>query len=305
MPRKAAGWFFDHPGENMNISLRDLLEAGVHFGHQTRRWNPKMKPYIYGSKNGIHIMDLQSTAKGLVEACRFISGTVGQGGQVLFVGTKRAARDVVSEEAVRCQMFYVNQRWLGGAMTNWQTVKKSIERLLALEHARDEGRFELLTKKEALELSRDIARMTRNVGGIKTMKGTPAVLFVVDPKREHIAIAEANKLNIPVVALCDSNCDPAGIDYVIPGNDDALKSIRLFTSAIADAVIEGRQLSTRQQKGAYSSDNDSPDSDVAVVRRPSTTASTEASASEADSSASPEVVAAPEAAAEVTAEVGT
>ena len=253
----------------MNISLRDLLEAGVHFGHQTRRWNPKMKPYIYGAKNGIHIMDLQSTARGLVDACKFISGTVGKGKHVLFVGTKRACRDVLVEEAERCGMYYVNYRWLGGTMTNWQTVKKSIDRLLALEKARDEGRFEVLTKKEALELNREIERMTKNLGGIKNMKGLPGALFVVDPKREHIAIAEANKLGIPVAALCDSNCDPTGIDFVIPGNDDALKSIRLFSTAISDAALEGKQMSTRQQPGAYVRDEAAEGDDVEVVRRPS------------------------------------
>ncbi len=234
----------------MNISLRDLIQAGVHFGHQTRRWNPNMRPYIYGAKNGIHIIDLQKTARGLLDASRFITTTVSHGGQVLFVGTKRAAREVVAEEALRGGMFFVNNRWLGGTLTNWQTVKKSIDRLVQLERARDEGRFDLLTKKEALELSREIAKMDRNLGGIKTMGGLPSALFVIDPRKEHIAIQEANKLGIPVVALCDTNCDPAGITYVIPGNDDALKSIRLFTGAIADAVLEGRQLSTGRASAA-------------------------------------------------------
>lgn len=251
----------------MNISLRDLLEAGVHFGHQTRRWNPKMKPYLYGAKNGIHIIDLQRTARGLVEATRFVEAKASGGGNVLFVGTKRSARDIIREESLRCQGFYCNNRWLGGTMTNWGTVKKSIDRFNALERARDEGRFDMLTKKEALELSREIERMERNLGGIKNMKGLPDVLFVVDPKREHIAVREANKLGIPVVALCDSNCDPDGITYVIPGNDDALKSIRLFAAAIADAVIEGRQTS-RRQKGAYVSDGDDAElGDLEVVQR--------------------------------------
>jgi len=202
----------------MNVSLRDLLEAGVHFGHQTRRWNPKMKPFIYGSKNGIHIIDLQKTARGLIDASRFVSSTVAHGGAVLFVGTKRAGRDIVSEEANRSGQFFVNNRWLGGTLTNWQTVKKSIDRLLQLEKARDEGRFELLTKKEALELNREIERMEKSLGGIKNMKGLPAALFVIDPKKEHIAVKEANILGVPVVALCDTNCDPHGIDHVIPGN---------------------------------------------------------------------------------------
>lgn len=253
----------------MNISLRDLLTAGVHFGHQTRRWNPKMRPYIYGAKNGIHVIDLQKTAKGLVDAVRFVNQTVGHGGTVLFVGTKRAAAEIVGEEAQRANMFYVNNRWLGGCLTNWQTVKKSIDRLVQLEKARDEGRFDVLTKKEALELSREIERMDRNLGGIKAMKGLPSVMFVVDPKKEHIAIREANKLGIQVVALCDTNCDPSGIDYVIPGNDDAIKSIRLFTAAIADAIIEGRQMSTGRaaaQQGSFVGSEDEAEA-VEVVKR--------------------------------------
>lgn len=241
---------------NMDISLRDLLEAGVHFGHQTRRWNPKMRPYIYGAKNGIHIIDLQRTARGLVGACRFITQTVAHGGQILFVGTKRAAREIVEEEAARAGQFYVTNRWLGGTMTNWSTVKKSIDRLVQMERARDEGRFDLLTKKEALELNREISRIDRNLGGIKLMKGLPAAMFVIDPKREHIAVREARKLNIPVVGLCDTNCDPSGIDYVIPGNDDAIKSIRLFTAAIADAALEGKQMGTSRQAQAYTSSED-------------------------------------------------
>lgn len=268
----------------MNISLRDLLEAGVHYGHQTRRWNPRMKPYIYGAKNGIHVIDLQKTARGLVEAARFLQATAANGGNVLFVGTKRSARDIIQEESGRCGGNYVNHRWLGGTMTNWNTVKKSIDRLNALERARDEGRFDLLTKKEALELSRDIERMDRNLGGIKTMKGLPAALFIVDPKREHLAVAEARALNIPIVALCDTNCDPQGITHVIPGNDDALKSIRLFTGAIADAVIQGRQ-GARRQSGTYVSDEaDAANGEVAVVQKRATA-----------EPAAPEVAAAPEA----------
>ena len=248
----------------MNVSLRDLLEAGVHFGHQTRRWNPKMRPFIYGNKNGIHIIDLQKTARGLIDASRFISSTVAHGGAVLFVGTKRAGREIVSEEANRSGQFYANNRWLGGTLTNWATVKKSIDRLLQLEKARDEGRFELLTKKEALELNRDIERMEKSLGGIKNMKGLPAALFVIDPKKEHIAVKEATILGIPVVALCDTNCDPMGIHYVIPGNDDALKSIRLFTAAVADAAIEGRAQSTgRPQSSPYVAEEEN----VEVVRR--------------------------------------
>ena len=277
----------------MNVSLRDLLQAGVHFGHQTRRWNPKMKPYIYGAKNGIHIIDLQKTARGLVDASRFLSQTVGHGGTVLFVGTKRAARDIVAEEARRAGMHFVNNRWLGGTMTNWQTVKKSIDRLVQLEKARDEGRFDVLTKKEALELHREIAKMDKNLGGIKTAKGLPAALFVIDPKKEHIAVKEANTLNIPVVALCDTNCDPSGISYVIPGNDDAIKAIRLFTAAMADAAIEGKASSTGRGGAtkAYVTDGESVEADVEVIKRvsasPEPEAQAEAPAAEAPAAEAP------------------
>jgi len=253
----------------MNVSLRDLLQAGVHFGHQTRRWNPKMRPFIYGAKNGVHIIDLQKTAKGLVDASRFLNQTVGHGGAILFVGTKRAARDIVAEEAQRCQMFYVNNRWLGGTLTNWQTVKRSIDRLVTLEKMRDEGRFDVLSKKEALDANREIEKSLINLGGIKGMRGLPAALFIVDPKKEHIAVKEANTLGVPVVALCDTNCDPTGITYVIPGNDDAIKSIRLFTAAIADAANEGRSASTGRssQTAAYVGAEDDEEEDVQVVKR--------------------------------------
>ncbi len=268
-----------------NISLRDLLEAGVHFGHQTGRWNPRMKPYIYGSKDGVHILDLQKTAKGLVDACRFVSATVASGRPILFVGTKRAARDIVAEEAVRSGMFFMNHRWLGGTLTNWVTVKKSIDRLIKLEHARDEGRFELLTKKEALDLNREIDKMTISLGGIKNLKGLPGAIFVVDPKKEHIAISEARSLGIPIVALCDTNCDPSGIDYVIPGNDDAIKSVRLFTGALADAAIQGRTLSTNRSSssGAWSAEGTGADhSNVEVIHRTSVVEAAEAVDAAAD-----------------------
>lgn len=252
----------------MNISLRDLLEAGVHFGHQTGRWNPKMKPYIYGAKDGIHVIDLQKTAKGLIDASRFATATVQSGRPVLFVGTKRAARDIVVEEAKRAGMPYVSHRWLGGTLTNWVTVKKSIEKLLKLEHARDEGRFELLTKKEALELTREIAKMDRDLGGIKHLKGLPSAIFIIDPKKEHIAIQEAASLGIPVIGLCDTNCDPTGISYVIPGNDDAIKSVRLFTGAVADACIEGRNASTNRSSGAWVGEQSvGADGEVEIVKR--------------------------------------
>ena len=226
----------------MNITLQDMLEAGVHFGHQTRRWNPKMRPYIYGQKNGVHIIDLQETARSLVAASRFIQGVAAQGRSILFVGTKRACQDIISEEAARAGQFYVNNRWLGGTLTNFGTVKKSIERYNKLTKARDEGRFDLLTKKEALQLTREIAKMERSLGGIKDMTGLPGAIFIIDPKKEAIAVREGIKLGIPVVALCDTNCDPQGIDYVIPGNDDAIKAVRLFTRVIADAAVEGVNL---------------------------------------------------------------
>ena len=234
------------------VTIRQLLDSGVHFGHQTRRWNPKMKRFILTERSGSHIIDLQQTAKGLVGASRFVTATAQAGKPVLFVGTKRAARDIVQEEAVRAGQFFVNHRWLGGTLTNWVTVKKSIERLIKLEKARDEGRFELLTKKEALELNREIEKMTKTLGGFKNMKSLPAAIFIIDPRKEHIAVKEANTLGIPVIGLCDTNCDPTGITFVIPGNDDAIKSVRLFTAAIADAAIEGRQLSShRGGQGAW------------------------------------------------------
>lgn len=250
-----------------NVSLRDLLEAGVHFGHQTRLWNPRMKPYIYGDRNGIHIIDLQKTARGLLDACAYVQSTVARGGTVLFVGTKRSAREIIGEQANRAGMFYVNNRWLGGTLTNFQTVKKSIDRLIALERARDDGRFELLTKKEALELTRKIEKMDRSLGGIKNMKSTPDLMFVVDPKREHIAIREARKLGIPVVGLCDTNCDPDGIKHVIPGNDDAIKSIRLFTGAIADSILEGRNAGREALGAGVVAASESDVGDVEVFRK--------------------------------------
>jgi small subunit ribosomal protein S2 len=221
-----------------------------------------MKPYIYDQKNGVHIIDIQLTAKAIVDAGRFISTTIARGQPVLFVGTKRAARDIVQEEARRCQMFYVNDRWLGGTLTNFQTVKKSIDRLNSLQKAKNEGKFEQLTKKEALQLDREIEKMEKSLGGIKDMRGLPGAIFVIDPKKEHIAVKEANKLQIPVVALCDTNCDPSGIDYVIPGNDDAIKSIRLFTAAIADAATEGLQLSRSEGMASAGVGG------VEVIRRP-------------------------------------
>ena len=248
----------------MAISLREMLESGVHFGHQTRRWNPRMKPYIYGAKDGIHVIDLQKTAKGLIDASRFATATVQSGRPVLFVGTKRAARDIIQEEATRSGQYFVNERWLGGTLTNFQTVKKSIERLNLLTKSRDEGKFEALTKKEQLTLSREIEKMDKSLGGIKALKALPGALFVIDPKKEHIAVDEANKLGIPVVALCDTNCDPDGIDHVIPGNDDAIKSIRLFVAAIAEAAHRG----VNQGRTDATPVNNSEDIGYEVVRRP-------------------------------------
>ena len=236
-----------------SITLKDLLDAGVHFGHRTRLWNPKMKSYIYSEKNGVHIIDLRKTARCLLNSLKFVSTEASLGKTMMFVGTKRSAADVISDEAKRSGMYYVNHRWLGGTLTNFKTIRASVDRLIKMEIDVEEGRLENRTKKERLEHSRQIAKMERSFGGIKEMKHLPDILFVIDPKREYIAIKEANRLKIPVVALCDTNCDPDGIDYIIPGNDDAIKSIRLFTSVIADAIIEGQQIGT--SRGAHTSDD--------------------------------------------------
>jgi small subunit ribosomal protein S2 len=222
------------------ISMKEFLEAGVHFGHQTRRWNPKMKQYIYGERNGIYIIDLQQTLKLFREAAKFVSDLSQEGKTILFVGTKRQAQEAVAEEAARCTMFYVNHRWLGGLLTNYATIQKSIQRLRELEEMSRDGRYELLPKKEVLKLERERQRLEYNLAGIKDMPGLPDALFVIDSNSERIAVKEAHKLGIPVVAIVDTNCDPDMVDYVIPGNDDALRSIRLFTAHIADAVNEGR-----------------------------------------------------------------
>lgn len=219
--------------------MKQMLEAGAHFGHQKGRWNPKMKPYIYGVRGGIHIIDLQKTVPMAEVACRFITQVVGQGGNVLFIGTKKQAQDVIGEGAKRSGMFYVNNRWLGGTLTNFQTIKSSIDRLKDFEKKRDEGGLEGLTKKEKLWIERDIIKLTKALGGIKEMGKVPQILFIVDPKKEHIALEEARRLRIPVVAIADTNCDPDGIDYLIPANDDAIKSIRYFVNLIADACLAG------------------------------------------------------------------
>jgi small subunit ribosomal protein S2 len=227
--------------------MKELLEAGVHFGHQTKRWNPKMKEYIFGERNGIYIIDLQKTLKMFKDAARFVGEMAAQGKNVLFVGTKRQAQEAVAEEAKRCQMYYVNQRWLGGLLTNMLTVQKSIKRLKELEAmASVEGGYAGRPKKEVIRLERERKHLDQNLSGIKDMPGLPDVLFVIDSNKESIAVKEARRLGIPVVAIVDTNCDPDEVDYVIPGNDDALRAIRLFASKIADAVVEGRALATEQ-----------------------------------------------------------
>ncbi len=223
------------------VSMKQLLEAGVHFGHQTRRWNPKMAPYIFTERNGIYIIDLQKTVKKLDEAYNFVKEVSANGGEVPFVGTKKQAGDSVKEEALRANAHYVNARWLGGMMTNYKTIQKRIARLEQLHKMAEDGTFELLPKKEVAQLSLEIEKLEKYLGGIKNMSKLPAALFIVDPKREKIAVAEAKKLGIPVVAIVDTNCDPDEVDYVIPGNDDAIRAVKLISGAIADAIIEGRQ----------------------------------------------------------------
>ena len=223
------------------ISIKQLLEAGVHFGHHTRRWNPKMQEYIFTERNGIYIIDLQKTVKKFEEAYNFIRDISAEGGTVLFVGTKKQAADAIKEEATRCGMYYVNVRWPGGMMTNFKTIKKSISRLNSLEQMQADGTFDLLPKKEVAIKQKEMFDLEKNYGGIKTMEQLPAAVFIVDPKKERNAVLEAKKLGIPVVAIVDTNCDPDDADYVIPGNDDAIRAIKLISSALADAIIEGRQ----------------------------------------------------------------
>jgi small subunit ribosomal protein S2 len=230
------------------VTMKELLEAGVHFGHQTKRWNPKMKPYIFGARNGIYIIDLQRTVRMFKTAYDFIIDTVAGGKSVLFVGTKKQARDSIYEEANRCEMYYVHNRWLGGMMTNFQTIKQSIDRLNYLNNIQNDGSIDLFPKKERLKLGKERVKLDSNLGGIRTMNGLPGALFVVDPKNEAIAVREGRRLNIPIVAIVDTNCDPDDIDYIIPGNDDAIRAIRLITSRMADACTEGRErLAERQQ----------------------------------------------------------
>jgi small subunit ribosomal protein S2 len=225
-----------------NITMKELLEAGVHFGHQTKRWNPKMKEFIFGERNGIYIIDLQKTLKMFKDASKFIADLAADGKYILFVGTKRQAQDAIAEEAQRCGSFYVNQRWLGGLLTNWVTVQKSVKRLKELDEMATDGRYELLPKKEVIKLERERKHLQANLAGIKNMNRLPDAVFVIDSNKEQIAVREARKLGIPVVAVVDTNCDPTEVDYVIPGNDDALRAIRLFASKMADSVAEGAQL---------------------------------------------------------------
>ncbi len=237
------------------LTMREMLEAGVHFGHQTNRWNPKMKPYIFGARNGIYIVDLQKTVPLFSRAYRFLVDTVARGDKVLFVGTKKQAQEVVQEEAHRAEQFWVNNRWLGGTLTNYRTIKGSIERLRTIEKMETDGTFQKLPKNEVLRLTRERQKLEKNLGGIKDMGKLPGAVFVIDTKKEHIAVAEARKLGIPVVAVVDTNCDPDEVDYIIPGNDDAIRSIRIFVAKAAEACLEGnavfqKSMATREEKPA-------------------------------------------------------
>ena len=223
------------------ISMKYLLEAGVHFGHQTRRWNPKMAPYIFTERNGIYIIDLQKTVRKIDEAYMFVRNLAMEGKSVLFVGTKKQAQESIEQEAQRCNMYYVNNRWLGGMLTNFRTIRTRVERLNTIDKMEQSGQFDVLPKKEVAKLLHEREKLQANLGGIREMKGLPGALFVVDPKKEHIAVAEARSLNIPIVAIVDTNCDPDEVDYVIPGNDDANRAVKLIAGKMADAVLEGRQ----------------------------------------------------------------
>jgi len=228
------------------VTMKELLEAGVHFGHETKRWDPKMKPYIFGARNGIYIIDLQKTVQFFKEAYQFVRDVAARGDYVLFVGTKKQAQETIGEQATRCGMFYVNHRWLGGMLTNFQTIKRSIDRLKKLEAMKSEEIYNLLPKKEVLELEKERSRLEKSLGGIKNMDRLPGAIFVVDPKKEKIAVREARKIGVPSIGIVDTNCNPEEVDYVIPGNDDAIRAIQLFAVKMADAVIEGRQLYEKQ-----------------------------------------------------------
>jgi len=274
--------------------MKELLEAGVHFGHQVRRWNPKMKEYIFGERNGIYIIDLQKTQRMFRDAIAFVTNAIAEdkGKTVLFVGTKRQAQEAVREEAERCGQYHVNQRWLGGLLTNFQTVQKSIKRLKDLEAMETDGRYEKLTKKERIKLDRERESLNKNLSGIKSMNRLPDIVFVIDVRKEEIAVAEANRLGIPIVAVVDTNCSPEGIDYVIPGNDDALRAVRLFASRIADAIVEGQQIATEggvvEQTGEETEGGEAATGEV-------TDQSSPAPAAETAEEATPEPTNAPEA----------
>ena len=241
--------FMPKAAGQLALSVRALLEAGVHFGHQTKRWNPKMRPFIYGARNGTHIIDLDQTGRLFDRAYNYVSEAVARGGNVLFIGTKRQAQDIVQEEALRSGMFFVNNRWLGGTLTNFRTIKQGLDRLRALERMKEDGTYEQLPKKEVIQLEKERTRLEKYLGGLKNMGGVPAIVFVVDPAQETIAVHEARKLNLAVVAITDTNCDPDNIDFVIPGNDDAIRSIKLITSRIADACLEGAHRRREAQGG--------------------------------------------------------
>ncbi len=256
------------------VGMKDMLEAGAHFGHQTRRWNPKMKPFIFGPRNGIYIIDLQQTVGLFDRAYEAVLNTVGRGEKVLFIGTKKQAAEVVREEAARSGQYYVNNRWLGGMLTNYKTIKQSIDRLKAIEKMSTDGTYDRLPKKEIVRLSRELTKLEKNLAGIRDMSRLPGMIFVIDPQKEHIAVEEARRLGIPIVGIVDTNCDPDGVDYVIPANDDAIRSIRLFTAKIADACMEGGQrhqehLAARGDKG----ESDKGEGDKGA-RRPASAPST-------------------------------
>ena len=240
------------------VSMKQLLEAGVHFGHQTRRWNPKMAPYIYMERNGIYIIDLQKTVKKLEDAYNFVRSVSEAGGSVLFVGTKKQAQDAIREEAERVGMFFVNARWLGGMLTNFKTMRTRIDRLAQLRKMQDDGTFDILPKKEVIRLTNEINKLEKYLGGVKDMKRLPAALFIIDPRKERNAIAEARKLGIPIVAIVDTNCDPDEIDYIIPGNDDAIRAIRLISQAMASAVLEGRQGADAEEPASEEAPTEAP-----------------------------------------------
>lgn len=283
----------------VSVTMKELLEAGVHFGHQVRRWNPKMKEYIFGERNGIYIIDLQKTQRMFRDALAFVTNAIAEdkGKTVLFVGTKRQAQEAVREEAERAGQFHVNQRWLGGLLTNFQTVQKSIKRLKDLEAMQTDGRYEKLTKKERIKLDRERESLNKNLSGIKSMNRLPDIVFIIDVRKEEIAVAEANRLGIPIVAVVDTNCSPEGIDYVIPGNDDALRAVRLFASRIADAIVEGQQIATEggvvaEEAAAGEAEGGTANADTATTEG---AASSETGVAEASAAPANETANAPEA----------